>query len=135
MKPIYDFEALYAEFRFEKSRNQSLLLKEWCKTRNLGYTNTSAEFASIKRKMQLEAFQKANIGILLKAQSNVGRAVSSSEFEPEFSAKYNLEAYKAIADRSGFSPQAVTINMQQNNQTNIAIPPLFAQDADTEPDS
>ncbi len=43
----------------------------------------------------------------------------------EFKSKMGLEAAKFAADRLGMSPQAVTINMQQLNQSKIVIAPLF----------
>ena len=120
-----DYEAAYAEFQLLSIR-ENLLLKDYCAARNLTYTTCSTHFAEIKRRLDIETFQRNNIGLLLKTQTNIKEAVESDEFDPKFKASFSLDAFKAVADRSGFSPQAVTLNVQQNNQNNITLPAIFS---------
>ncbi len=63
----------------------------------------------------------------LKEKADYSPSAERNGISAEFKNRFGLDAFKAMADRLGFSPQAVNIAVTQNSQTNIVIPPLFAQ--------
>lgn len=123
-RPSRDYHALWVEFANDyKAKGKTL--GTFCADKGFDYATVSTKFAELKRQAGLELFKSKNIQILLRSQANVKKAVNSTEFDPEFQAKYSLEALKAIADREGLSPQAATINITQQTATKITVAPLF----------
>lgn len=125
----HNYEALYQEFLHLKTQGH-LTLAEFCESRHLGMTQTSTQFAELKRQAELKIFRSRNTEILLVAQSKVSESLNNKKLPATFKANYALDSFKAIADREGMSPQAQTINIK-NAATAIGqaiIAPLFEQE-------
>jgi hypothetical protein len=119
----YDYEELYLEYR-QIAKATSLTQRAFAEQKGLHPVTLSKQFAAIKRNIQMDAFKTRNPGILLKAQAKVNAALDDPELDPKFA----LETYKAVADREGLSPAAVTVALQNNVAVNVSIPPIFPED-------
>lgn len=119
----HDYEALYLEYR-QLAKATSLPQYAFAKQKGIHAVTLSKQFAAIKRGLQMDAFKTRNPGILLKAQAKVNAALDDPELDPKFA----LETYKAVADREGLSPAAVTVALQNNVAVSVTIPPIFPED-------
>ena len=123
MLPKHDYEALYLENR-QLAKATGMTQRAFAESKGIHYVTISKQFTIIKRGLQMDAFKTRNPGILLKAQAKVNAALDDPELDPKFA----LETYKAVADREGLSPAAVTVALQNNVAVSIAIPPIFPED-------
>ncbi len=102
----------------------------------------SSKFAEIRRQRRLQSVKNDMPKVMLKALRSVNEALDE---EPDRSpsatrtgmsvgekAKISIEAFKAMADREGMSPQAVTLNMQQINQNKSVVTVAYFATAPTE---
>lgn len=121
--PKYDYDELYLEYR-QLAKSTALTQREFAISKEIHPVTLSKQFAAIKRNIQMDAFKTRNPGILLKAQAKVNAALNDPELDPKFA----LETYKAVADREGQSPAAVTVALQNNVAVSVTIPPIFPED-------
>jgi hypothetical protein len=121
----HNYKALWLEY-LSAYKSEGKTQVEFCKDKDLEPTMISRHFAELKREAQIDLFKRRNTGILLKAQSNVHKALEADQVKPEFS----LDAYKAIADREGLSPQAQIINIQNQATAGVVLAPFFSQPDD-----
>lgn len=119
----YDYDELYLEYR-QLAKATALTQREFAEQKGVHPVTLSKQFAAIKRNIQMDAFKTRNPGILLKAQAKVNAALDDPELDPKFA----LETYKAVADREGQSPAAVTVALQNNVAVSVTIPPIFPED-------
>lgn len=119
----YDYEELYLEYR-QLAKATGLTQRAFAEQKGVHYVTLSKNFATVKRTLQMETFKRRNPAILLKAQAKVEAALNDPEVDPKFA----LETYKAVADREGLSPAAVTVALQNNVAVSVTIPPIFPED-------
>lgn len=121
----YDYEALYDEFYRDKAKT-GMTQYAFAESKGIHPKQLCRAFGQIKREIQMQAFKHKNPRLLLKAQRNLEKALDDPEADPRLS----LEAYKAVSDREGLSPNAVNVAIQNNMTTIIKVQPILAASED-----
>lgn len=136
-KPKIDWEHAFDEY-LTVYKPKGMKQKDYAVFKGVQPAWLSTRFNEIENERLMEV-NKARMPKLLSmgldvVEDTLQMKTGFNEDEPgtgisdEFKAKFGLEAVKAMSDRLGMSPQAVTLNVQQVNQnkTLIALPSMFS---------
>lgn len=136
-KPKIDWQHAFDEY-LTVYKPKGMRQKEFAKLKGVQPQWLSTQFTEIRRERTLQSVKSEMPKVMLKALRNVKEALDEEPdrspsavrkgISVEGKAKISIEAFKAMADREGMSPQAVTLNVQQNNmnKTLIALPTMFS---------
>ena len=130
---VHDYKAIWTQYLQLKADNPGYTIRQFAETRkDLSYDYIQQKFAVFNREAKIAVFHERNLEILEKSQTNIVNSLSNTELDPEFQAKHSLEAYKAVSDREGQSPQAQVISIQNTASANAAsiTVPLFGGQPD-----
>jgi hypothetical protein len=121
MPARHDWPNLRKEFDLAIEAGSVPHLKAWCEAKNLSYTTVSRNFAEMDDYADMLVRQKLK-RVAPSAVNRLADAMASDDH------RIGIEASKAILDRSGHSPQAQLVSIQNNIQQNqaVVIPPMFA---------
>lgn len=128
---IADWNVCYEQYLSLKRTQPSISQRDYALQLGVDRTYLSTQFAEIRRKRyELDVRQRLP-AVLAASLRDVENGLKSNREgngaeDPKHIQHYALDAFKAIADRAGFSPQAVTLNVTQTNQQAIVLPPIFA---------
>ena len=114
----HDWEALYKEFGIARRKEPRLELKEWAGIKGLGYSYASKQFTHLAHLLTGEKLALLAPG----AADRLGRLLDSASEDMAY------RSSTAIIDRTGHSPAAVTMTINQQTNIQFAIPPLFGAD-------
>jgi hypothetical protein len=125
---VLDWEAEYDNYIALK-RTQDLSQIDYAKIIDIDKSWVSTNFARIRRQRYELDVRNRLPKIMAEALRDVQAALklnrAENGLEDVKKQAYALEAFAKVADRTGFSPQAVTVNVQQNTQHNVIMPPIF----------
>lgn len=126
---VLDWDACYDHYLSLK-RVQTITQADYAKQIGVDKSYLSTNFAEIRRhRAELDVRLRLPI-VMAQSLRDVQSSLDSNRLDETIDGKhkqhYALDAFKAIADRAGFSPQAVTVQVSQTNQQAIVMPPIFA---------
>lgn len=128
-KPDHNYAELWYEYRKECIPGE-ITYEEFAKRRSINPNTIRTHFCKLKRAEQLALVGEQNPDLILLAQERIKRALKSGEGVKEDAiAAFSLDAYKAVSDREGLSPQAQIINVtaQANAQSASVMAPIFGE--------
>ncbi len=132
--PALDYEREYRNFLNAKAvllerHKVQLTEADYADCLGIARQTFSTHFAEIKKREVTKRIEDTLRHVTIKALNKTVEGLNHLTMSetPEAVGMVAKVAYGA-ADRIGFSPQQVQINMQQNNQQNVVIPPLFAKE-------
>ena len=116
---LYNWPALYTTFLKAQDeadqRGDRYYLEHFCKENSLSYTNASRQFAELARVLTGNKLAL----IAPKAARVLANLLDDGD------AAMQHKAATAILDRSGHSPAAIQVAIQNNVNTTIQLPPIF----------
>lgn len=115
---VYDWPQLYMEFLKERRTNPRLTLQTWSNYKDLNYSFASKQFAHLAR---LSAGETLAL-LAPNAAERLGALVDNKDLD------IAVRVSTAILDRSGHSPQAAVLTINNQNITQVKMPPLFKDD-------
>jgi hypothetical protein len=115
---IHDWPTLFSDFLTKQRSDSNYELKDYCKETGLNYQFTSKNFALRARLIAGDTLAM----LAPRAAKKLGECLDNED------ANLSVKSSVAILDRAGFSPQAVSLTVNQTNVTAIQLPPLFRED-------
>lgn len=113
----------YAEFLKMQRENPKLTLKEFMEVRGLvSYTNTSRNFAHLSRVLAGDKLAM----LAPRAADKIGELLDNED------SQVSQKAADSILNRTGFSPQALSLKINNNI---VVMPPIFAKEEQADMDS
>ncbi len=131
-KPNFDYKALWFEFCAMKSKSP-ITYDQFAQLKGVNNNTLSVYFSQIKREEEMRIIRERNPELITLAQGRIRDAlVSGAGVKEDQIASFSLDAYKAVADREGLSPQASIINITNsaNAQAAAVAVPIFATNTD-----
>jgi hypothetical protein len=123
---VLDWEAEYDHYLSIK-RTRQITQAEYAETLGVARAWVSTNFAHIRR--QRFKLEVSNLlpEIMRDSLRDVKTAlnINRDSLDDKQKQAFALEAFAKVADRTGFSPQAVMVNVQQNNSNTVLMPPIF----------
>lgn len=123
MTKQHDYKREFDNFQLAKSIDTSITEKDFAVGLRMSYTTISSRFAPFNQQLEEDEIRQTLRKITKSAHNKVNKFIES--FEPQkIQEADTLSMIGArTADRIGFSPQASTINIQnnQNNKTDINL--------------
>lgn len=126
---VADWDAAYDDYLARK-KHQRLTRDQYAKELGVNTTYLYTNFHRIERERLAGEIGFQLTRIAAKSLKGVQESLTD-ELDVEqgitkaFKRKHELAVAQFATDRAGFSPQAVTVNVQQNNQQNVVMPPIF----------
>lgn len=140
--PKINWEQAFEQWLSHKRDNPKATQKAFAVSIGLDIEYLSTRFTEIRTKRLLDTSKglfpkllKKSLAIInntLNEDADYNIAAERTGISPEFKGKFALETAKAMADRLGMSPQAMTLNLNQNNLTVLQAPIFAAPYADLE---
>lgn len=121
-EPIHDWPKLHEDWEASP-----LSLKKWTEEKQISYTMASREFAAIDREITQEAIAKTQM-LLAGSLPDFARGLIALSQDEDKAIK--LKAIIGGLDRSGFSPQAINVQVTNNATVNVLSIPIFASTAE-----
>lgn len=135
--PKINWEQAFEQWLSHKLENPKATQKAFAVSIGLDVEYLSTRFTEIRTKRLLDTSKglfpkllKKSLAIInntLNEDADYSTSADRTGISPEFKGKFALETAKAMADRLGMSPQAMTVNLNQNNLTVMQAPIFAAQ--------
>jgi hypothetical protein len=123
---VLDWGAEYDHYIALK-RTQGLTQAQYAEQLGVDKSWVSTNFAQIRRERYKLDVSNLLPRIMAESLRDVQAALNLNRdgLDDRQKQGFALEAFAKVADRAGFSPQAVMVNVQQNNSSTVVMPPIF----------
>ena len=122
MPSKHNWKALLSEFELDFTNCKVSTMKEFAINRGLNYTLASREFSALKKERAKTYIEAAQGKLAEGSFAAANRLVSLADSEDENVA---VKASVAVLDRVGISPAVAQVNVTQQVQNNLVLPPMF----------